>query len=113
MTISTIEVEYVATTKACQKMAWLQSFLGELEKKFDDCKLYSDSQSAIHIAKNSMFHSRTKHIDIKYHFVRSFLEDGKFSLEKIYTSENPADMLTKAVTFDKLKLCAISVGIGT
>ncbi|GMP47208.1 hypothetical protein CsSME_00015070 [Camellia sinensis var. sinensis] len=96
--ISTTKAEYV-----CKKMVWLQNFLGESWKKSDDCKLYNDSQSAIHLAK----------IDIKYHFVHSFLEDGKFSLKNIHTSENPAYMLTMVVTVEKLKLCATSIGIGT
>jgi hypothetical protein len=73
--------------------------------------LYSDSQSAIHLAKNSAFHSRTKHIDLRYHFIRSLLEDEVLTLKKIEGRKNPADMLTKVVTIDKLKLCSTSVGL--
>ena len=73
--------------------------------------LYSDSQSAIHLAKNSAFHSRTKHIGIRYHFVRSLLEQGLVKLEKIHTSQNPADMLTKVVTVEKLRSCSASAGL--
>lgn len=73
--------------------------------------LYSDSQSVIHLAKNSVFHSRTKHIGLRYHFIRSLLEDEVLTLSKIQVSENPADMLTKVVTIDKLKLCSSSVGL--
>ena len=73
--------------------------------------MYSDSQSAIHLAKNSAFHSRTKHLRLRYHFIRSLLEDEVLKLEKIQGSKNPADMLTKTMTIDKLKLCSISVGL--
>ncbi|KAE8691598.1 Transducin/WD40 repeat-like superfamily protein isoform 2 [Hibiscus syriacus] len=57
--------------------------------------LYCDSQSAIHLEKNQVYHSRTKHIDVKYHFVREIFEEGKILLQKITTLENPADMMTK------------------
>ncbi|KAK0585927.1 hypothetical protein LWI29_036421 [Acer saccharum] len=73
--------------------------------------LHSDSQSAIHLAKNSAFHSRTKHIDLRYHFIRSLIEEGVLKLVKIAGSKNPADMLTKPVTTEKLELCAASVGL--
>jgi hypothetical protein len=67
--------------------------------------LYCDSESAIHLAKNSTFHLRTKHIQLKYHFIRFILEYGHLKLEKIHTSQNPADMLTKVVTREKLSSC--------
>lgn len=73
--------------------------------------LHSDSQSAIHLAKNSAFHSRTKHINVRYHFIRTLLEDEILTLRKILGSKNPSDMLTKVVTIDKLKLCSTSVDL--
>ena len=85
--------------------------MGELGKKHDMGMLYSDSQSAIHLAKNSAFHSRTKHIHLKYHFIWSVLEYGQLKREKIHTSQNPADMLTKVVTREKLRLCLVSIGL--
>eukprot|EP00253_Pinus_taeda_P034205 PITA_34205 len=63
--LSTTEAEYVAATEASKEMIWLQRFMGELGKEHDMGMLYSDSQSAIHLAKNSSFHSRTKHIQLK------------------------------------------------
>ncbi|KAE8676976.1 Vesicle-associated protein 4-1 [Hibiscus syriacus] len=109
--LSTTEAEYVAVTEASKEMVWLQSFLEELGKKQENNVLYCDSQSAIHLAKNPSFHSRTKHIQLRYHFIRSLLEDGILKLEKISGAQNPADMLTKTVTTDKLKLCSASVGM--
>ena len=73
----------------------------ELGKKNQMGTLYSDSQSAIFLAKNPTFHSRTKHIQIRYHFVRLLLDDGQLLLEKICGSKNSADMLTKGVTLEK------------
>jgi len=67
---STIEAEYVAVSESAKEIVWLQSFLKELGKMNGKGTLYSDSQSAIFFAKNPVFHSRTKHIQIKYHFIR-------------------------------------------
>ena len=73
--------------------------------------LHSDSQSAIFLAKNSAFYSKSKHIQTKYHFIRYLVEDKLVILEKICGSKNPTDILTKGVTIEKLKLCAVSVGL--
>ena len=92
-------------------MIWLQRFMEELGKKQENSRLYCDSQSVIHLAKNSAFHSNTKHIQLRYHFIRSTLEDGQLKLEKIHTSQNLANMLTKGVTKEKLSSCLVPVGI--
>ena len=109
--LSSVEAEYVALTEASKEMIWLQRFMEELGKKQESSRLYCDSQSAIHLVKNSAFHSKTKHIQLRYHFIRSVLEDGQLKLEKIHTSQNPADMLTKVVAREKLSTCSVSVGI--
>jgi hypothetical protein len=109
--LSTTKAEYVAVTEASKEMIWLQSLLAELGFRQAKNVLHSDSQSAIHLAKNSTFHSRTKHIGLRYHFVRSLLDDEVLTLEKIQGSKNPADMLTKVVTIEKLELCSASVGL--
>ena len=70
--------------------------------------LHSDCHSAIFLAKNSTFHSKSMHIQTKYHFTRYLVEDKLVILENICGSKNPADMLTKGVTIEKLKLCAAS-----
>ena len=80
------EPEYVVATEASKEMILLQRIQDELGKKQELGKLYSDSQSAIHLAENFSFHSKTKHIRLKYHFIRSTLEDGQLKLEKIHTS---------------------------
>jgi hypothetical protein len=102
VSLSTTEAEYVVATEASKEMIWLHRFMEELGKKQENSRLYCDSESAIHLANNSTFHSNTKHIQIRYHFIRSILEDGHLKLEKIHTSQNPADMLTKGVTREKL-----------
>jgi hypothetical protein len=111
VTISTTEVEYVAVTEASKEPIWLQGLLTKLGFEQEMNVLHSDSQSAIQLVKNSTFHSRTKHIDLRYHFIRLLIEDGVLKLVKIARSKNSADMLTKPVTTEKLELCAASVGL--
>jgi hypothetical protein len=111
--LSNTEAEYVAVTEAGKEMVWLQGFLEELGQKQKKGILHSDSQSAIFLAKNPTFHFKTKHIQLRYHFIRSLLDGGQLTLEKILGAKNPADMLTKGVTIEKLKLCSTSVGFLT
>lgn len=111
VSLSSCEAEYVAVTEATKEMMWLQSFLQELDHDQGKSVLYCDSKSAIDLAKNPVYHARTKHIHRRYHFIRSALEDEMLVLEKIPGSKNPADMLTKVVSCEKLRLCVTSVGL--
>ena len=81
----------------------------ELGKKQENRRLYCDNESVINLAKKSTFHSKTKNIQLRYHFIRPFLKDGHLKMEKIHTSHNPAGMLTKGVTREKLSSCSVSV----
>ena len=74
--------------------------------------LYCDSQSTIHLVRNSTFHLKSKHIDLRYHWIRHVLEQEQLSLEKIHTGKNPADMLTKILPQNKHELCRGMVGLG-
>jgi hypothetical protein len=109
--ISTMEAYYAIAIEDSKEMTWLQSFMEELGKKKENVRLYSDNQSAIHLAKNSTFHSRVKHIQLRYHFIRLVLEYGQLKLEKIHISHNPVDMLTKEVTREKLSSYSVSIGL--
>ena len=80
-------------------------------KKQSEKILYSDSQSAIQLVKNPVYHSKTKHIKRRYYFTRRAVEDGDLCLEKIEGAKNPADMLTKCVDVGKLMLRKTSVGL--
>uniref|UniRef100_A0A2N9IT47 Integrase catalytic domain-containing protein n=1 Tax=Fagus sylvatica TaxID=28930 RepID=A0A2N9IT47_FAGSY len=106
---------YVYTLGGTAEKRWsgYKGFLEELGQRQKKGILHSDSQSAIFLAKNPAFHSRTKHIQLRYHFIRSLLDGGQLTLEKILGAKNPADMLTKGVTIEKLKLCSTSVGLLT
>ena len=71
----------------------------------DFLKVNCDCMSAIYLAKNQVYHARTKYIDVKYHFVRNILEDGDIELKKIHTKNNHADILTKVIFIVKFIHC--------
>jgi hypothetical protein len=108
---STTEAEYMAIAEAVKETVWLKGLFAEL-CGVDTCiNLFCDSQSAIYLTKDQMFHERTKHIDIKYHYVRDVVAQGKLKVCKISTHDNPADMMTKPVPVTKFELCSGLVGI--
>ena len=106
-----MEAEYFAAIEACKELIWLKDFLKELRRKYEASSRHSDNQSVIDLANNSVYHDRTKLIDLWYHFIRKLLKDGVFSQLKIHTSQNPVDMLTKVITVEKLRSCSASVGL--
>jgi hypothetical protein len=71
--------------------------------------LFCDNQSAIHLSKNACFHSRSKHIDVWYHWIRDVLNSKQMQLEKVHTDDNGADMLTKVMIRGKLEVCSGSL----
>jgi hypothetical protein len=100
--LSTAEAEYVALSHAAQEAIWLRNLHSDIGVKIiDRIVLYEDNQAAISITKNSQFHGRTKHIDIKYHFIRQQVEDGIFELNYCPTGNMPADILTKGICREK------------
>ena len=109
--LSTTEAEYMAVTEAVKEAIWLYGLLDELGIGHKYIKVHCDSQSAIHLAKNQVYHARTKHIDVRYHFVREILEEGEIQIQKIPTTENPADMMTKVVTAVKFQHCLNLINI--
>jgi len=73
--LSITEAEYITATQACKEAIWMKKLMEELGHKQEKIPLYCDSQSTLHIARNPTFHSRTKHIDVQYHFVCEVVED--------------------------------------
>ena len=81
--LSTIEAKCVVVIEASKEMMWLWSFLEELGHKYEWSVLHYDSQSTIHLAKYHVYHAKTKHTHVWYHFIRPTLEDEVLILEKI------------------------------
>ena len=109
--LSTTEAEYIAASDACKEAIWLKGLLDEIGRTQEKVNVFCDSQSAIHLATNPAYHSKTKHIDVRYHFVRHVIEGGKVVLKKVRTQENHADIFTKPVTVEKLRWCLASLGL--
>ncbi|KAG8492333.1 hypothetical protein CXB51_009816 [Gossypium anomalum] len=109
--LSTTEAEYMAVTEAVKEAIWLQGMAKTLGLVQEHINVYCDSQSAIHLAKNQVYHARIKHIDVRFHFVREIIEEGKICLQKIKTADNPADMMTKVVTATKFEHCLNLINI--
>ena len=82
---------------------WLQGIVRELGIGDQIPRVFCDSQSAIHLSKNSVFHERIKHIDVRLHFVRDIISKGHIKVEKISTKINLANMLTKSIHVAKFK----------
>ena len=82
---------------------WLKRFVEELEFPQHTVEIYCDSQSAIALSKNAVFHERTKHMATKYHFIRDLIKVGKVQVLKIATPYNPADIFTKVLQMNKMK----------
>ena len=102
VTLSTTEAEYMALTEAAKEGIWLKGLVGDLGLHQDQANIYCDSLSAICLAKDQVHHERTKHIDVRYHFLRS---ETRIKVKKIGTADNPADMFTKPVPHSKFKHC--------
>ncbi|KAH9723672.1 hypothetical protein KPL70_007193 [Citrus sinensis] len=109
--LSTTEAEYTAAAEAIKEAIWLKGMLKELGVNQRSVVVHCDSQSAICLSKNQTHHERTKHIDIKVHFIRLEVSKATVMLQKIHTDDNVADMLTKAVPGAKFKFCLDLAGI--
>ncbi|KAG8492887.1 hypothetical protein CXB51_010059 [Gossypium anomalum] len=103
--------EYMAITEACKEAIWLKGRFSELNEDLQISTVFCDSQSAIFPTKDQMYHERTKHIDVRYHFVRDIIARGDIVVSKISTHKNPADMMTKSLPITTFKHCLDLVGV--
>jgi hypothetical protein len=109
--LSTTESEYMAATHASKEAVWLQRLCSGIGLVQEVVRIECDNQSEIFLAKNPAYHSKTKHIDVQYHFVRDMIEEKKVSLMKVDTLKNVADSLTKSMSIEKFSWCRGSMGI--
>ncbi|GJW85166.1 putative ribonuclease H-like domain-containing protein [Tanacetum coccineum] len=101
---TTGEAEYVAAANCCGQVLWIQNQILDYGFNFMNTKIYIDNESTICIVKNPVFHSKTKHIEIRHHFIRDAYEKKLIQVLKIYTDDNVADLLTKAFDVSRLKM---------
>ncbi|HEV7738704.1 MAG TPA: Ty1/Copia family ribonuclease HI, partial [Chlamydiales bacterium] len=95
---SSTEAEYIAADYASKEAIWLRNLLKEIDYSQERATtVYCDNTRAIALAKDASYHTRTKHIDVKHHFVREKVESKEIRFEYIPTNEMVADILTKAL----------------
>jgi hypothetical protein len=96
--LSSTEAEYIAGAHAAKEAIWLRQLLTELGQDMSfPTTLHVDNQSAIAIARNPEFHKRTKHIDVRYHYLRQVIDNGSLQLKYTPTQEQVADVFTKGL----------------
>jgi hypothetical protein len=99
---SSVEAEYISTAIATSQAIWLKRILEDIgEKQEEAIYLYCDNKSAIVMAKNPVYHSRTRHIAIKHHFIRETIEEGEIELKFSRSEEQVVDIFTKALPKEK------------
>ncbi|GJZ71695.1 putative ribonuclease H-like domain-containing protein [Tanacetum coccineum] len=96
MATYTIEAEYIVAANCCGQVLWIQNQKLDYGFNFLNTKIYIDNESTICIVKNPVFHSKTKHIEIRHHFIKDAYEKKLIQVLKIHTDDNVADLLTKA-----------------
>jgi hypothetical protein len=106
--LSSCDAEYIAASTASTQALWLVWLLGDLlSRDTGAVELRVDSKSALTLAKNLIFHEWSKHIRVRYHFIRGYLEEGSFKACYINTKDQLADLLTKPLRRIKfLELCS-------
>ncbi|KAJ9566357.1 hypothetical protein OSB04_002323 [Centaurea solstitialis] len=95
VSLSTAEAEYVAAAACCSQVLWMKTQLADFGYTMQRIPIYCDSKSAIQITANSVQHSRTKHIDIRYHFIKDHVEKGNVELYFVESDYQLADLFTK------------------
>ncbi|GJW65280.1 copia protein [Tanacetum coccineum] len=111
LAISTTEAEYVSAGKACQQALWMKQALIDYGIRLDDIPIMCDNKGAIDLSKNPVQHSRTKHIEIRHHFLRDNVQKGNISIEKVSSEDNIADILTKPLKREPFNYLRLGLGM--
>ena len=98
ISLSTAEAEYIAVGICCTQLLWMQKLLYDYGICQKHLTIYCDNTSTINIFKKPIQHSRTKHIEIRHHFIREPVEDGTLTPEFIHSDDQKADLFTKPLT---------------
>ena len=109
--LSTMEAEYIALTPAGQEAIWLKGLLEELGYKQETVKIFEDNQACMILAKNPQNHKKSKHIQVRFHWIRDLIKDKIIKLEYCKTSSQLADILTKGLSTQKLRDARHALGL--
>ncbi|KAJ9557546.1 hypothetical protein OSB04_012160 [Centaurea solstitialis] len=108
---STTEAEYIAASQCCSQVLWIQNQMQDYGLSFLQTPIYIDNNSAISIVNNPVKHSKTKHIEIKYHLIRDYNEKKLIQVLKVHTDDQYADLFTKAFDVGRFIFLVTSVGM--
>ena len=111
VSLSTTKVEYIAARNCCSQLLWMKKLLIDYGISQDTMVVYCDNSSVIDISKNPVQHSKTKHIEIRYHFIRDLVERKIVTLEYIPTKCQNADIFTKPLDRSKFKTLRQVIGV--
>jgi hypothetical protein len=106
VSLSTAEAEYITTGSCCAQIFWMKATLNDFGIKFKQVPLLCDNKSAMNLTNNPVQHARTKHIDVRHHFIRDHQQKGDISIENVGTDDQLANIFTKPLdekTFCKLR----------
>ena len=109
--LSTTEAEYIALTEAIKEALWLLGLVKELKVGQDKVVVFCDNQGAVQLSENQVFHERTKHVDIKLHFIQEVIAGRSVIVKKISTEENPSYMIAKPLPSSKFEYCLELVSV--
>ncbi|GJU95221.1 retrovirus-related pol polyprotein from transposon TNT 1-94 [Tanacetum coccineum] len=109
--LSTAKAEYVSLSACCAQVIWMRTQLTDYGFHFNKIPIYCDSKSAIAISCNPVQHSRTKHIAVRYHFIKEHVEKGMIELYFVKTDYQLADLFTKALLVDRFNYLVRRLGM--
>ncbi len=109
--LSTTEAEYVAAGSCCAQILWMRQQLRDFGLVLDHIPLRCDNSSAINLTKNLILHSRTKHIEIRHHFLRDHVQKGDVDIEFVETRNQLADIFTKPLAKESFFKIRSELGI--
>nr|GEX10454.1 retrovirus-related Pol polyprotein from transposon TNT 1-94 [Tanacetum cinerariifolium] len=109
--ISSIEAEYITLSGCCAQILWMRSQLSDYGLEFNKILMYCDNKSAIALCCNNVQHSRSKHINIRYHFIKEQVENGVIELYFVNTEYQLADLFTKSLGIDKIEFLINKLGM--
>ncbi|GJV82529.1 retrovirus-related pol polyprotein from transposon TNT 1-94 [Tanacetum coccineum] len=111
LAISTIEAEYVSVRKACQQALWMKQALIDYGIRLDEIPIMCDNKVAIDLSENPVQHSRTKHIEIRHHFLCNNVQKENICIEKVSSEDNIADILTKLLKREPFNYLCLGLGM--